>query len=90
MTKPSKARADQLLVERGLADSRTRAQALVMAGQVYSGTRRIDRRRSGTKLAVGAQRAAQFSRPVATKCGTPPKAGAAAAYFLFDIEKSDS
>ena len=55
MAKTSKARADQLLVERGLAESRTRAQAPVMAGQVYSGTRRIDRRRSGTKLAVGAR-----------------------------------
>lgn len=43
MTKPLKQRADQLLVERGLAESRARAQALIMAGQVYSGTRRIDK-----------------------------------------------
>jgi len=34
-------RVDQLLVERGLADSRTRAQALIMAGAVYSSERRI-------------------------------------------------
>jgi 23S rRNA (cytidine1920-2'-O)/16S rRNA (cytidine1409-2'-O)-methyltransferase len=34
-------RVDQLLVERGLAESRTRAQALVMAGLVYSGTRKL-------------------------------------------------
>lgn len=32
-----KRRLDQLLVERGLVESRTRAQALVMAGLVYSG-----------------------------------------------------
>ena len=32
-----KRRIDQLLVERGLAESRTRAQALVMAGLVYAG-----------------------------------------------------
>ncbi len=36
-------RADQLLVERGLAESRARAQALVLAGLVFSGERRIDK-----------------------------------------------
>ena len=36
-------RVDQLLVERGLADSRSRAQALVMAGVVFHGERRIDK-----------------------------------------------
>jgi len=34
-------RVDQLLVERGLAESRTRAQALVMAGLVYSGDAKL-------------------------------------------------
>src|ERR1700722_13699146 len=34
-------RADQLLVERGLVESRTRAQALILAGKVFSGERRI-------------------------------------------------
>jgi 23S rRNA (cytidine1920-2'-O)/16S rRNA (cytidine1409-2'-O)-methyltransferase len=33
----TKRRVDQLLVERGLAESRARAQALVMAGLVFSG-----------------------------------------------------
>ncbi|GBQ05502.1 TlyA family RNA methyltransferase [Saccharibacter floricola] len=33
----AKRRADQLLVERGLVESRTRAQALIMAGLVYAG-----------------------------------------------------
>ncbi len=33
----SKTRLDQLLVDRGLAESRAKAQALVMAGVVYSG-----------------------------------------------------
>ena len=37
----AKARADQLLVARGLAESRTRAQALILAGLVFSGDRRI-------------------------------------------------
>jgi 23S rRNA (cytidine1920-2'-O)/16S rRNA (cytidine1409-2'-O)-methyltransferase len=39
----SKPRLDQLMVERGLADSRARAQALVLAGQVFSGEQRLDK-----------------------------------------------
>ncbi len=38
-----KVRADQLLVDRGLAESRARAQALILAGLVFSGERRIDK-----------------------------------------------
>jgi 23S rRNA (cytidine1920-2'-O)/16S rRNA (cytidine1409-2'-O)-methyltransferase len=37
----AKVRIDQLLVERGLAESRTRAQALVMAGLVFAGERKV-------------------------------------------------
>lgn len=36
-----KVRADQRLVTLGLAESRARAQALIMAGQVYAGDRKI-------------------------------------------------
>jgi 23S rRNA (cytidine1920-2'-O)/16S rRNA (cytidine1409-2'-O)-methyltransferase len=36
-----KIRADQLLVDRGLAESRTRAQALIMAGLVFAGERKV-------------------------------------------------
>ena len=39
----TKLRADQLLVTLGLAESRTRAQALILAGLVYAGDRRIDK-----------------------------------------------
>lgn len=39
----TRVRADQLLVERGLAESRSRAQALLLAGRVFSGQRRIDK-----------------------------------------------
>ena len=38
-----KLRADQLLVDRGLVESRTRAQALIMAGLVFLGDRKIDK-----------------------------------------------
>jgi 23S rRNA (cytidine1920-2'-O)/16S rRNA (cytidine1409-2'-O)-methyltransferase len=37
----AKIRADQLLVERGLAESRSRAQALIMAGLVFMGERKL-------------------------------------------------
>ena len=36
-------RLDQLLVERGLVDSRSRAQSLIMAGNVYCDTKRLDK-----------------------------------------------
>lgn len=36
-------RIDQLLVEQGLCESRTKAQALILAGEVYVNTQRIDK-----------------------------------------------
>ena len=42
-----KPRADQLLVERGLAESRAKAQALILAGLVFSGERKIDKAGQG-------------------------------------------
>ena len=43
MAKIGKKRADQLLVDRGLVESKTKAQARIMAGQVYTDTKRIDK-----------------------------------------------
>jgi 23S rRNA (cytidine1920-2'-O)/16S rRNA (cytidine1409-2'-O)-methyltransferase len=48
----SKLRADQLLVSRGLAESRTRAQALIMAGAVFSGEKKLGK--AGDMLAEDA------------------------------------
>ena len=45
-------RADQLLVERGLAESRTRAQALIMAGHVVTADRKVEK--AGQMLASDA------------------------------------
>ncbi|MGH7030147.1 MAG: TlyA family RNA methyltransferase [Stellaceae bacterium] len=45
-------RADQLVVEQGLAESRARAQALILAGLVYAGDRRIAK--AGEPLSVEA------------------------------------
>ncbi len=48
----AKQRADQLLVDRGLAESRTRAQALILAGLAYIGDRKIDK--AGQQVAADA------------------------------------
>jgi 23S rRNA (cytidine1920-2'-O)/16S rRNA (cytidine1409-2'-O)-methyltransferase len=39
----AKLRADQMLVDRGLAESRAKAQALILAGLVFSAERKIDK-----------------------------------------------
>jgi len=39
----AKVRADQLLVDRGLVESRTRAQVLILAGLVYHGEKKVDK-----------------------------------------------
>ncbi|MBW6523913.1 TlyA family RNA methyltransferase [Sphingomonas sp. RHCKR47] len=39
----AKQRADQMLVDRGLVESRARAQALIMAGLVFVGDRKVDK-----------------------------------------------
>jgi 23S rRNA (cytidine1920-2'-O)/16S rRNA (cytidine1409-2'-O)-methyltransferase len=44
-----KRRADRLLVERGLAESRASAQALILAGRVFAGARRVEK--AGLQLA---------------------------------------
>jgi 23S rRNA (cytidine1920-2'-O)/16S rRNA (cytidine1409-2'-O)-methyltransferase len=49
---PAKERADKLLVDRGLAPTRARGQAMILAGQVYSGTKRIEK--AGDLLAADA------------------------------------
>ncbi len=48
----TKQRADQMLVDRGLVESRAKAQALILAGLVFSGERKIDK--AGQGLAADA------------------------------------
>jgi 23S rRNA (cytidine1920-2'-O)/16S rRNA (cytidine1409-2'-O)-methyltransferase len=43
----TKIRADQLLIDQGLAETKTRAQALILAGLVFAGTRKIDKAGQG-------------------------------------------
>ncbi len=49
MDKPKKIRLDQALVDRGLAESRAKAQAVILAGLVFSGEQRLDK--PGTAIA---------------------------------------
>jgi 23S rRNA (cytidine1920-2'-O)/16S rRNA (cytidine1409-2'-O)-methyltransferase len=53
MPKFEKRRLDQLLVDRGLVKSRSRAQALIMSGVVYSNSRRVDK--AGIQLPENAE-----------------------------------
>ncbi len=53
MARGAKIRADQLLVERGLAPTRSRAAAIIMAGGVFSGEQRIEK--AGQLLAADAE-----------------------------------
>ena len=48
----AKARADQLLVDRGLAESRARAQALILAGLVFTADRKVEK--AGQQMAQDA------------------------------------
>ncbi|PZO90582.1 MAG: TlyA family rRNA (cytidine-2'-O)-methyltransferase [Sphingomonas sanxanigenens] len=48
----AKIRADQMLVDRGLVESRARAQALILAGLVFSGEQRVAK--AGQALAADA------------------------------------
>lgn len=66
--KQSKARLDVLLVERGLAPSRKRAQALLLAGQVHVNGARQDK--PGTKIPAGARlEIAGETQPYASRSG---------------------
>jgi 23S rRNA (cytidine1920-2'-O)/16S rRNA (cytidine1409-2'-O)-methyltransferase len=50
MSAPARMRLDELLVSRGLAETRAQAKALIMAGRVRSGTERLDK--PGKEFAV--------------------------------------
>jgi 23S rRNA (cytidine1920-2'-O)/16S rRNA (cytidine1409-2'-O)-methyltransferase len=63
-----KERADVLLVSRGLAQSRTQAQRLLMAGRVYWGERRIDK--AGTLVPTDAELQVREGQRFVSRGGT--------------------
>ena len=77
-----KQRADQLLVARGLAESRTRAQALILAGKVFAGERRVAK--AGDLLAEDAALTVKGrDHPWASRGGV--KLAHGLAHFGFDV-----
>jgi 23S rRNA (cytidine1920-2'-O)/16S rRNA (cytidine1409-2'-O)-methyltransferase len=67
MPMAEKKRLDVLLVERGLAESRNKAQRLIMAGQVWSGDRVLDK--PGMKVASNARIAVREKLPFVSRGG---------------------
>jgi len=55
MKPPGRRRLDHLLVERGLAETRTKAQALILAGQVLVDGRRADKAGQAVSASAGLQ-----------------------------------
>jgi 23S rRNA (cytidine1920-2'-O)/16S rRNA (cytidine1409-2'-O)-methyltransferase len=81
----AKRRADQLLVEQGLAESRTKAQALILAGLVRFGDRRVDK--PGEQLAADAALALKGSEhPWVSRGGV--KLAHALDHFRISVEAS--
>lgn len=65
--RPKKARIDKLLVERGLADTRTKAQALIMSGSVFVGDRAVDK--AGTEVKSDAEITVKGKLPFVSRGG---------------------
>jgi 23S rRNA (cytidine1920-2'-O)/16S rRNA (cytidine1409-2'-O)-methyltransferase len=65
--RPGRERADRLVHERGLAPSRERARALILAGQVSIGDRRVEK--AGDLLPIDAELAVATPMPYASRGG---------------------
>lgn len=75
-----KERADQLLVDRGLAPSLDRARRLIMAGLVYSGEERVDK--PGVQMDAAKALALRETQPFVSRAGA--KLAQALAVFGID------
>lgn len=76
-----KERIDKILVEKGLADTRQKARALIMAGLVFAGDRRIEK--AGTRLAPDADIRIKETMPFVGRGGL--KLRHALAEFRLDV-----
>ena len=63
----SKERLDKLLVERGLVETRAKAQALILAGQVFSNEQRLEK--AGQLVAVEAPLTVKETMPFVSRGG---------------------
>jgi len=80
MTKLTRLRIDRLLVERGLFDSRAKAQAAIAAGLVTADARPV--RKASEEVAVDAILSATAAHPYVSRAGV--KLAAALDHFGFD------
>ena len=80
MNTPSRLRADRLLVERGLFESRAKAQAAIEAGLVHAGERQV--RKASEEIAVDAPLRASPAHPYVSRGGV--KLAAALDHFGID------
>jgi 23S rRNA (cytidine1920-2'-O)/16S rRNA (cytidine1409-2'-O)-methyltransferase len=77
---PKKARIDRLLVERGLFESRSKAQAAIEAGLVIAGERMVHK--ASEEIAVNARLRARAAHPYVSRGGV--KLASALDHFGFD------
>lgn len=81
MKRPAKMRVDQLLIERGLAESRAKAQALILAGQVLVAGQKSEK--PGHSIPVDAPIEVLAPMPFVSRGGY--KLAAALDYFSIDV-----
>lgn len=81
MAEKQKERLDNLLVQRGLVDSRHRAQRLIMAGQITVGGQVVDK--PGTRVRTGVQVSVAGRLPYVSRGGL--KLAAALDAFALDV-----
>lgn len=80
-TKAKKERLDKLLVDRGLVETRSKAQALILAGQVFSGEQRMDK--PGVTIASDAPLSLKEVMPYVSRGGL--KLAAALDHFQISV-----
>jgi len=81
----SRTRADAALVARGLAPTRAKAQALILAGEVFSGERRVEK--AGEQVAPDAPLSVREKLPWVSRGGL--KLDHALAHFAIDVTGAD-
>ncbi len=79
--KAKKERLDKLLVERGLVETRTKAQALILAGQVFSAQQRLDK--PGAMIGTDAPLTLKETMPFVSRGGL--KLAGALDHFQIDV-----
>ena len=79
--KSPKERLDKLLVTRGLVETRTKAQALILAGQVFSAQQRLEK--PGLSLPIDAELTLKETMPYVSRGGL--KLAAALDHFKVEV-----